>query len=218
MFPLIRSYRRFALVKRHLSVGRDGGGVNIDDPDEIENMETNYNDIYLKLHQQPNAGAATRLEDIVRPREYRTIGDYAETVQQSLSQHRKSNPRPDTETSQTSSAVGRIYLGPDTMELLEQDQSASSLRTVAQVAGILAAKRTRELIPHNYSSNLVKVDIWVTLEPESSEVLITSTVTSRDGDGQTEAVLACSVALVTIFDHFKYQSSHQLCMGNISLQ
>ena len=228
MFPImIRSFRRFSYVNRHFSVGRDPGGVNIDDPDEIENMETNYNDIYLQLHKQSNAVARSKIEDIVRPKEYRTIGEYAETVQQSLSQHIKSNPCPDPETSRTprsedatvATAVGRIYLGRDTMEGLEQDKVLTSLKTVAQVAGILAAKRTGELIPHNYSSSsLDKVDISVTLEPESSQVLITSTVHSRDGDGQTEAVLACSVALVTIFDHFKYQTSHQLCMGNISLQ
>ena len=228
MFPImIRSFRRFSYVNRNFSVGRDTGGVNIDDPDEIEKMETNYNDIYLQLHQQSNNVATSKIESIVRPKEYRTIGEYAETVQQSLSQHTKSNPCPDPETSRTTrsedvtvaSAVGRIYLGRDSMQVLEQDQAASSLKTVAQVAGILAAKRTGELIPHNYSSsNLDKVDISVTWQPESSEVLITSTVHSRDGDGKTEAVLACSVALVTIFDHFKYHNNHQLCMGNISLQ
>ena len=230
MFQIIRSFRRLSIVKRNFSVGRDGGGgggVNIDDPDEIENMEVNYNDIYLQLHKQANTVAGTKIEDIVGPKKYRTIGEYSETVEQSLSQHRKSSPSPDPETDRTTrpedtsaaTAVGRIYLGPGSMEVLEHDQSASSLRIVAQVAGIMAAKRTGELIPHNYSSsNIQKVDISVTLEPESSEVLITSTVHSREGDGKTQAVLACSVALVTIFDHFKSQNNHQLCMGNISLQ
>ena len=221
MFPIIRSFRRVSLLKRNFSVGNDrGGGVNIDDPEEIEKMEINYNDIYLKLHQHSNTVAATKIEEVVRPKEYRTIGDYADTVQQSLSQHIKSLPSQDPVRADgtVARAVGRIYVGRDSMAVLEENQAASSLETVAQVAGILAAKRTRELIPHNYSSNLYKVDVSVTLEQESCEVLITSTVHSRDGDGKTEAVLACSVALVTIFDHFKSQNSHQLCMGNISLQ
>ena len=225
MFPIIRSFRRFPFLKRNFSVGNDrggGGGVNIDDPDEIEKMEINYNDIYLKLHEQSDTAASTKMPDVVRPAEYRTIGDYAETVQQSLSRHVKSLPETSRVTraadEAVATAVGRIFLGRDSMAVLEENQAASSLKTAAQVAGILAAKRTKELIPHNYSSNLHKVDISVTLEQESCEVLITSTVHSRDGDGKTEAVLACSVALLTIFDHFKSDNNQQLCMGNISLQ
>ena len=228
LFPIIRSFRRISYLKRNFSVGNNpGSGVNIDDADEIENMEINYNDIYLKLHSQPNTVATAKIEDIVRPKEYKTIGDYAGTVERSLSQHIQSLPSSDPKSSQSTKpsdetvarAVGRIYLGRDSMAVLEQKEAASSVKTVAQVAGILAAKRTKELIPHNYSSNLHKVDISVTLDEESCEVLITSTVTSGDGDGKTEAVLACSVALVTIFDYFKAENNHNnLCIGNISLQ
>ena len=58
LFPINRSFRRISFLKRNFSVGNNpGSGVNIDDADEIENMEINYNDIYLKLHSQSNTMA-----------------------------------------------------------------------------------------------------------------------------------------------------------------
>ena len=148
MFPVIRSFRRISFLNRSFSVGNDpGSGVNIDDADEIENMEINYNDIYLKLHSQPNTVSTAKIEDIVRPKEYKTIGDYAGTVERSLSQHIQSLPSSDPKSSQSTKpsdetvarAVGRIYLGRDSMAVLEQNEAASTVKTVAQVAGILAA-------------------------------------------------------------------------------
>ena len=81
----------------------------------------------------------------------------------------------------------------------------------------MAAKRTRDLIPDSFSGNLKNVSISVSFQEETSQVLVLSTVDNSDGDPATEAVLACSVALVTIFDHFKSRDIHQLSIGNIQL-
>jgi len=220
---MIRSWRRFPSVKRYFSTSDNLlGGVNVDDPDEIEKMENNYNEMYLQLHQS-NVSTSYKMQDLAQHKEYRTIGEYAETLQESLSHHITSNqsqdsePRPDKNYAAT--AVGKIVLGKENMEsILEEEDQGKSLMTVAEVAGIMAAKKSSGLIPHSYCSQVQKVYIAVTLSQENFEVLVTSTVRGAEGDTSTEAVLACSIALVTIFDHFKTINNQQLRIGNISLQ
>ena len=218
MLQIIRSARRIS-GRRCFSVGCDKGGVNIDNPDEIENMENNYNELYLQLHQSA-AVPTNRMKNVGAHKEYRTVGEYAETVQRSLSHH-VANQSKDVELSQqpqAATAVGRIFLGRENLDLLLTAQDkANTLMTVAEVAGVLAAKRTRELIPDSFSSNVKKVSMSVSVSDERCEVLVTATVTT-DGAASTEAVMACTVALVTIFDHFKTRNIQQLRIGNISLQ
>ena len=218
MFQLIKRVRRLSVAKRYFAVGSDNGGIDIDNPEEIENLENNYNDLYLRLHQS-NAVPNYKLPTVGSPKEYRTVGEYAETVQRSLSDHLK-NPDKEYQESGPSiaSAEGRIFLGRENLAVvLEAENKARSVMTVAEIAGIMAAKKTRDLIPESYSSNVTKVSISVSVQPETSEVLVRSTVDTSEGDPATEAVLACSVALVTIFDHFKTENIKQLSIGNIKL-
>ena len=80
MFQIIRIFKRFSPVKRQFSAGSHNGCVNVDDPDEIEKMESNYNETYLQWHQS-NVAATTKIQDFLQSKEYRTIGEYAETMQ-----------------------------------------------------------------------------------------------------------------------------------------
>ena len=218
MFQIIRILRRFSPIKRYYSAGSDKDGVDIDDPDGIETMENNYNEMYLQLHQS-NVATTTKIQDFIENKEYRTIGEYAETMQKSLSYHLTSNQRHSKpQLDNQSTAVGRIFLGRENMLSLleERENKASSILTVAEVAGIMAAKKTRELIPNSYYSHVQKVDISVTLSLETSEVLVASSVSGAEGDTSSGAVLACSLALVSIFDHFK--NNKDVHIGPIHLQ
>ena len=214
---MIKSVRRLSSVKRYFSVGSDNGGINIDNPEEIENLENNYNDLYLQLHQYN--GVPTNEKPIVgSPREYRTVGEYAEAVQRSFSDHLKNPYKEQENGSSIATAEGRIFLGRENLKVILADEKrARNLMTVSEVAGMMAAKRTRDLIPDSFSGNLKNVSISVSFEEETSQALVRSTVDNSDGDPATEAVLACSVALVTIFDHFKSRDIQQLSIGNIQL-
>jgi cyclic pyranopterin phosphate synthase len=77
-----------------------------------------------------------------------------------------------------------------------------SVLTVAQVAGIQAAKRTSDLIPLCHALSLEHVD--VTLELHDSDVVATAAVTSAGSSGvEMEALTAVSVALLTVYDMCK---------------
>jgi cyclic pyranopterin phosphate synthase len=76
--------------------------------------------------------------------------------------------------------------------------------TVAQIAGIQAAKRTWELIPLCHPLQLTKVEIDLQLDDQLPGVLITATakVTGKTGV-EMEALTAVSVAALTIYDMAK---------------
>jgi cyclic pyranopterin phosphate synthase len=76
--------------------------------------------------------------------------------------------------------------------------------TVAKVAGIQAAKKTSELIPLCHQLALDHVDIRFEFDTEAREVRIVATVacTSRTG-AEMEALTACSVAALTMYDMLK---------------
>jgi len=81
-------------------------------------------------------------------------------------------------------------------------KSKGDILTVAEVAGILGAKKTSELVPHYFSNVVHKVEIDIDLDTRASEVIVTVAVVG-DKDSTTKALIGCSIALVTIFDHFK---------------
>ncbi len=76
--------------------------------------------------------------------------------------------------------------------------------TVAQIAGITAAKRTSDLIPLCHPLPLTKVDVALVLDDSLPGVLITATtkVTGKTGV-EMEALTAVSVAALTVYDMAK---------------
>jgi cyclic pyranopterin monophosphate synthase len=100
---------------------------------------------------------------------------------------------------------GIVRMKPETLELIKKGQIAKGdVLTVAQIAGIMAAKQTPNLIPlcHPLLLGEIKVEFEID-EPENS-ILITSTVKNTGKTGvEMEAMTATAVAALTIYDMCK---------------
>lgn len=100
-------------------------------------------------------------------------------------------------------ARGRIRLRPDTIRrILEGKIEKGDVVTVAQLAGILAAKKTPELIPLCHNIPLTSVDVDVEVGDLFVEVRATVRSVGKTGV-EMEALTAVSVALLTIWDMCK---------------
>jgi cyclic pyranopterin phosphate synthase len=111
--------------------------------------------------------------------------------------------KPDTE--RVAVAKGEVLMQPETLRLIaEGDVSKGDVLTTAQIAGIMAAKRTPDLIPLCHPLQLTKVDVDSEIDEAKSRILITATVRCRGKTGvEMEALTAVSVAALTIYDMAK---------------
>lgn len=100
-------------------------------------------------------------------------------------------------------AEGRVRMAPETVELVRTGGTPKGdVLAVAQVAGVLAAKRTHELIPMCHPLRLTAVDLSFTLE--ESAVHIRSKVKCKGETGvEMEALTAVSAAALTVYDMCK---------------
>lgn len=107
------------------------------------------------------------------------------------------------ETTRTAVAEGRVRMHRETAERIRTGGMAKGdVLAVAQVAGIMAAKRTPDIIPMCHSLRLTGVDITFTLEEEA--VRIRATVRCKGETGvEMEALTAVSAAALTIYDMCK---------------
>jgi cyclic pyranopterin phosphate synthase len=102
-------------------------------------------------------------------------------------------------------AQGTIRMQPETLRLIRQGQVAKGdVLAVAQVAGIMAAKHTPDIIPMCHQILLTGVDLTFTLDDQESSIHITATVHTFGKTGaEMEALIAVSVAALTIYDMCK---------------
>ncbi len=109
------------------------------------------------------------------------------------------------ETQRTAVTEGRIVMAPETLQLILQgDHKKGDVLGIARVAGIMAAKRTADLVPLCHPLALTHVNIDLTPEPEQSAVHCLTTVKTRGQTGvEMEALCATQVALLTIYDMCK---------------
>lgn len=102
-------------------------------------------------------------------------------------------------------AGGEILLNRSTFEILQAGQmKKGDALGVAQIAGILGAKKTSDLIPlcHPIQINQIKVDL--TLDEELPGVQVRTTIKTFDRTGaEMEALTGVSVALLTVYDMIK---------------
>jgi len=111
--------------------------------------------------------------------------------------------KPDTE--RVAIARGEIHLQPDTLALIRQGlMKKGDVLTVAQIAGIQAAKRTADLIPLCHPIPLHQIAVDLDLDDALPGVVITATVRTVGKTGvEMEALTAVSVAALTIYDMVK---------------
>jgi len=124
--------------------------------------------------------------------------------------------KPDTE--RVAVAKGEVVMRPETLRLIaEGGVPKGDVLAVAQVAGIMAAKRVPDLIPLCHPLLLTRVDVEFRIEEESSRIEITATVRCRGKTGvEMEALTAVSVAALTIYDMAKAVEK-TMRIGNIRL-
>lgn len=99
-------------------------------------------------------------------------------------------------------ARGCVVMQPETLQLIiEGNLKKGDVLTVAQLAGVMAAKRTSELIPLCHPLLLTHIDVSCTPNPKANCVDIEATVGLRGQTGvEMEALTAVSVAALTIYD------------------
>ncbi len=109
------------------------------------------------------------------------------------------------ETAREAVAAGRVRMREETLRLLrEGNLPKGDVLGVARVAGIMAAKRTPDLIPLCHPLLLTKVTVEFTFDEMASAVEITATVRCKGQTGvEMEALTAVSVAALTIYDMAK---------------
>lgn len=102
-------------------------------------------------------------------------------------------------------ASGRICMQPETFQMItDQKIKKGDVLAVAQVAGIMAAKKTWETIPMCHPILITGVDIQFEMYPEVSEIEAVASVRTTGKTGiEMEALNAVSAALLTIYDMCK---------------
>jgi indole-3-glycerol phosphate synthase len=109
------------------------------------------------------------------------------------------------ETDRVAAAGARVVMRPETLERIRSgDVAKGDVLAVARLAGIMAAKRTAELIPLCHPLALTSVNVELACRPERSAVEITATCRLRGRTGvEMEALTAASVAALTVYDMCK---------------
>jgi cyclic pyranopterin phosphate synthase len=112
---------------------------------------------------------------------------------------------PKDDTVRVAVAKGRVLMQGETLRLLLRGEIAKgNVLTTAQVAGIMAAKRTHELIPMCHQLLLTGVDVELTPDERANAIEITATARTTGKTGvEMEALVAVSVAGLTVYDMCK---------------
>ena len=100
---------------------------------------------------------------------------------------------------------GTITMLPSTLDhIIKGDHKKGDVLGIARVAGIMAAKKTADLIPLCHPLALTHVEIELTAHPEKNCIYCQATVETRGQTGvEMEALTATQVALLTIYDMCK---------------
>jgi len=124
--------------------------------------------------------------------------------------------KPDSQ--RTAVARGEVRMKPGTLALIRDGMmKKGDILTVAQVAGISAAKRASDLIPLCHPLSLTQVEVTMTLDETLPGVQVEATVQTVGRTGvEMEALTAVSVAALTVYDMAK-AAEKTMKIGNIRL-
>lgn len=121
-------------------------------------------------------------------------------------------------TTRTAVAVGRVFVQTETLRLIaENGMKKGDVLATARIAGIMAAKKTAELIPLCHSLPLTSVSVDLALDQTNCRVEITATASCDYKTGvEMEALTAASVAALTVYDMCKAVDK-EMVIGDITL-
>src|ERR1700728_1792272 len=112
---------------------------------------------------------------------------------------------PKEATDRVAVASGRVMMQPGTLEIiLAGDAKKSDVLGAARIAGIMAAKRTHELIPLCHPLAISQIEVDVTPDPKLPGIAVTARVKVAGPTGvEMEALTAVAVACLTVYDMVK---------------
>ena len=122
------------------------------------------------------------------------------------------------ETEREARAAGSIRMRRGTMDAIRGNAVAKGdVLGVARVAGIMAAKRTAELIPLCHPLPLTDVQVECTIDVELPGVRVEATARTTGRTGvEMEAMVAASIALLTVYDMAK-AADREMVVGEVRL-
>ena len=115
-------------------------------------------------------------------------------------------------------AKGKVLMKPATVKAIEEGKvSKGDVFGVAKIAGIMAAKRTSDMIPMCHPLELTGIDIHFSSHSKSGEITIQSRVKTFGRTGvEMEALTAVSTAALTIYDMCK-SADKEIILSDIKL-
>ena len=201
---LIQLPKTIPIQSQMRSISKDNGvDLNSSDDDLGDTAAANYNDLYLKLNQ----AKTSKMTQNIDISDVHEIENYENMYLDSFKRHeireevkQFENRRLDVKEHlihrKKNKVTGRIYLG----QLIMKKLLSSKILTEAEIAGIMAAKRTYELIPGHLSTAIHKIEAEVRADADNDEVVVSFAVDSDQGGGVAEAMVACSTTLTTLLD------------------
>ncbi len=120
-------------------------------------------------------------------------------------------------TARTAEASGFVKMSPATVAAIRERRTPKGdpLET-ARLAGIMAAKRTAELIPLCHSLPLSHADVQITLTDEGARISATASTSAQTGV-EMEALTAVSIAALTLYDMCK-AIDKAMTIGDLQLE
>lgn len=107
-------------------------------------------------------------------------------------------------TRRLATARGRVLMSPAALALARSSGGKGDVRAAAEIAGVMAAKRTSELIPMCHPLSLSSVRVRVDELPDGSGMGVLAEVATTGPTGvEMEALTAVSVACLTVYDMLK---------------
>ena len=121
-------------------------------------------------------------------------------------------------THRVATASGHITMQPETLALISSGaHKKGDVLAVARIAGIMATKRTAELVPLCHPIAITKVEIDLAADDANSAVTCTASVATHGPTGvEIEALNAVQVALLTVYDMCK-AVDRGMCISTVQL-
>ena len=115
-------------------------------------------------------------------------------------------------------AAGAVHMKPATMRLIKEGSIAKGdVLGIARIAGIMAAKKTSELVPLCHPLNVASITVDFSFDEDKSKIDIKTTVKITGLTGvEMEALVAASVAALTIYDMCK-SADKEMVISDIML-